>query len=444
MFTLYDDRHYVAVIIHPNIEHRTSASEPQPHHDPHSEIHLYNINKDAGIVVKSHVLRTCFNGSYGLAMHSIDDVLVVHNRKAGETWFFDVGLSGEFDGSVSHHIPVTKPTNIITTSPSTAAVATNEPSKEYPTHWVVFSPDIVIDANAGTMWRLKLKLDVVTAAAEDSSLDLPRLMSFMLQREGAKRVLLDTLMDCCQHHSIDLTCIGNSFDRINREYRFYIDQQLAPCMAQPASGNAAGSSPLLSEQKPSKVILDQSDIYTNILSPLLEIAAADTDEADEAGGLVMPYKRVIAILIEYLRSLEERNIPAQHFLHELLINLLVRSGQFYELHQLLQYHIIADSKPLACLLLSLEAAYPAALQLSMDMLKRIKSSDEEITEILLSKGKVISALLYAKSRSFERQIPARKFLQAAKATGDDAVLTQSKNWLKEQRLLTAKDAHDYQ
>jgi hypothetical protein len=81
--------------------------------------------------------------------------------------------------------------------------------------------------------------------------------------------------------------------------------------------------------------------------------------------LIVPY-----IVIEYISSLEARQIPAQHFLHELLINLLVRSGQWYQLHQLLQYHIISDSKPLACLLLSLEAAYPASFQLAMDMLSR--------------------------------------------------------------------------
>ena len=167
------------------------------------------------------------------------------------------------------------------------------------------------------------------------------------------------------------------------------------------------------------------------------------DQDDEEEGTTS-FKKVIAIVIEYLRSLEERQVPAQHFLHELLINLLVQSGQFYQLHQLLQYHIITDSKPLACLLLSLEAVYPAAFQLAMDMLSRLKTtSDEEITEILLSKGKVISALLYAKSRNLERHIPARKFLQAAQATGDEAVLKHSLNWLNDHKLMTSKDFHDF-
>ena len=249
-------------------------------------------------------------------------------------------------------------------------------------------------------------------------------------------------------------------DRINREYRLYIDQQLAPNLAMPAStfqrpgggggggGNGTGAGHigefvghLISNegQRPSKVILDQSDIYSHVLSPMLE-KASKVEEEDA----IASFKKVIAIVIEYLRSLEERQIPAQHFLHELLINLLVQSGQFYQLHQLLQYHIISDSKPLACLLLSLEAVYPAAFQLAMDMLSRLKTtSHEEITEILLSKGKVLSALIYAKSRNLERQIPARKFLQAAQATGDEAVLKNSVNWLNQHKLMSAKEMHDY-
>lgn len=70
----------MSIILHPS----------QPNQN--SEIHLYTL---ASPVRKTHVLRTTFNGIEGLAMHSIDDVLVVHNRKDAETWFFDVGLSGE-------------------------------------------------------------------------------------------------------------------------------------------------------------------------------------------------------------------------------------------------------------------------------------------------------------------------------------------------------------
>lgn len=46
----------------------------------------------------------------------------------------------------------------------------------------------------------------------------------------------------------------------------------------------------------------------------------------------------------------------------------------------------------ACLLLSLENVYPPAHQLALDMLHRITNATEEITEVLLSKKLVISAL----------------------------------------------------
>ena len=53
---------------------------------------------------------------------------------------------------------------------------------------------------------------------------------------------------------------------------------------------------------------------------------------------------------------------------------------------------------LACLLLSLESVYPASTQLALDMLTRLRNSSEEICEILLSKGRVLSALQFADDR----------------------------------------------
>lgn len=92
------------------------------------------------------------------------------------------------------------------------------------------------------------------------------------------------------------------------------------------------------------------------------------------------------------RSLTEHGIPVQHYLHELVITTLVQRKAYYQLHQLLQYHVVTDSKPLACLLLSLENLYPAAHQLALDMLKRLGNAHEEIIEVLLSKGHILPAL----------------------------------------------------
>lgn len=91
---------------------------------------------------------------------------------------------------------------------------------------------------------------------------------------------------------------------------------------------------------------------------------------------------------------------------------------FYQLHQLLQYHAVSDSKPLACLLLSLENLYPAAHQLALDMLQRLGNAHEEIIEVLLSKNQILPALRYTRSVNKSDQVCARKFLEAAKSTND--------------------------
>ena len=68
----------------------------------------------------------------------------MHNRKAGETWLFDVGLSGE----LGFCEPVSQLTKIPTTNINPGNNDQPE-TEEYPAHWVVFSPDIIIDANSG-------------------------------------------------------------------------------------------------------------------------------------------------------------------------------------------------------------------------------------------------------------------------------------------------------
>ena len=108
-------------------------------------------------------------------------------------------------------------------------------------------------------------------------------------------------------------------------------------------------------------------MYTHVLSVFV-------DNKD------IPPKRLVAVLMEYIRSLNQQRIPVQHYLYEILINTLVHCNCFYQLHQFLQYHVISDSKPLACLMLSLDNVYPPAHQLALDMLKRLGTANEEIVE----------------------------------------------------------------
>lgn len=60
-------------------------------------------------------------------------------------------------------------------------------------------------------------------------------------------------------------------------------------------------------------------------------------------------KFAVSILVEYIRSLTDNKISIEHFLYELLINCLVINKMYYQLHQMIQYHILIDSKPLVIL-----------------------------------------------------------------------------------------------
>ena len=67
----------------------------------------------------------------------------------------------------------------------------------------------------------------------------------------------------------------------------------------------------------------------------------------------------------------------------------------------------------------MESVYPAAGQLAIDMLVRLKNSADEICEILLSKNRIISALQFASTQNlFSHEIGSvavrtRKFLEAS-------------------------------
>ncbi|XP_047649880.1 regulator of MON1-CCZ1 complex isoform X3 [Phacochoerus africanus] len=121
---------------------------------------------------------------------------------------------------------------------------------------------------------------------------------------------------------------------------------------------------------------------------------------------------------EYKKYLDAEQSYTMHYLHELVIKTLVQHNLFYTLHQFLQYHVLSDSKPLACLLLSLESFYPPAHQLSLDMLKRLSTANDEIVEVLLSKHQVLAALRFIRGIGGHDNISARKFLDAAKQTED--------------------------
>lgn len=157
----------------------------------------------------------------------------------------------------------------------------------------------------------------------------------------------------------------------------------------------------------STVAVTQGDMYTHVFVPI---------EEREVPALDIKY--VVGIITEYIRSLNFHHVAVMPFLYKLLINFLVRNNQWYQLHQFLQYHVVSDSTHVASTLLSLEAKYPPAYQLALDMMKRL-NTHEQIVEVLISKNLLLAALRFMKSHRVH--IPPRRILEAAALSRDNVL-----------------------
>uniref|UniRef100_A0A4W5NWR0 Regulator of MON1-CCZ1 n=1 Tax=Hucho hucho TaxID=62062 RepID=A0A4W5NWR0_9TELE len=258
----------------------------------------------------------------------------------------------------------------------------------------------ITDKHGWYLWYLQVKLPPTVNLLQDKG----KLMDFLLRRRDCKMVILSV---CAQMlnggDKGGLPVVATVFDKLNQVYKEYLEAEQTYTVAMesgPSRGSAARDRPVRTQ-----AVIDQSDMYTHVLSSFSE--KKDTS-----------HKFIIAVLMEYIRSLNQVQITVQHYLYELVIKMLVQHNLFYMLHQFLQYHVLSDSKPLACLLLSLESTYPPAHQLSLDMLKRLSTANDEIVEVLLSRQQVLGALRFIRSVGGHDNISARKFLDAARQTAD--------------------------
>ncbi|XP_068976580.1 regulator of MON1-CCZ1 complex isoform X3 [Bombus flavifrons] len=382
-----------------------------------ASVYIYTVHNRMTTIKRSHILKLDVSGKF--AINVVDNLIIVHHQTTKTSMIFDIMLSGISDGTVMHHTSMApakpiKPYSLKVPG-TTLSNETYQPCQLYSPNWVVFQPNIIIDAKLGCLWYIELKLESLARLITDKVL----LVEFLMQRTNTKYILIHVLQNFMMQLPISLMDMPIIFNKLNSVYRNYLENEIQNQMGTPLQNNAKCLSTTTENYK-YKLLLDQSDVYSYILSKFPE-------------NTIEP-KMIVWVLLEYIRSLAEHSIPVQHYLHELVITTLVQRKAYYQLHQLLQYHVVADSKPLACLLLSLENLYPAAHQLALDMLKRLGNAHEEIIEVLLSKGYILPALRYIRSVGMVDQVSDRKFLEAAKATEDATLFYSVFKFFKQRNL----------
>ncbi|MES1907561.1 MAG: hypothetical protein MHM6MM_000658 [Cercozoa sp. M6MM] len=81
--------------------------------------------------------------------------------------------------------------------------------------------------------------------------------------------------------------------------------------------------------------------------------------------------RVCPVVCELARSVTRARLEIGTALSHCIAQLCLQSRRFYDLHQLLQYHVLPDEATLAAVLLRRSEVYPPFLQLGLDMLRRL-------------------------------------------------------------------------
>lgn len=358
------------------------------------EVVVYMLNGPGLAPRKSYILKLGHQGRF--AMSVVDDLVIVHHQASKTSLIFDVMLPGERDsvtGIISHG-PLTtgKPIKpFVLRLPSLSYDTSNTMECElYSPTWVLFQPNVVIDAKLGCLWNLELLLETLSQFIGD----FVKLIDFLLRRTGAKDIILTVLKDILgpQYSGAKLPIIETIFDKLNVIYKEQLDNELLLQMGMPSGVNS--KNPTIKNYETPRVLIEQSDMFQHVFNSI--------SDSNHLGK----------ILMLYIHSLAKHKITLQHDLSKMIIIDLVKHNKMNSLHQLLNLSVISESKPLACFLLSLSKVDDRLFQTAMDMLARL-NANEIIIEVLLEQGKVIEALRLAKQLPNADQIPARKYLEAA-------------------------------
>jgi len=354
-------------------------------HSAKQEIILYELGRDAVVKRMTFPIPTNVPPS----IHTIDNLLIFHHPQSKVSMICDI-KDLENNSPIAPPLPLPFPSS-------------SESSFQF------YFPSFVLDTG-GILWDASLDLVALSSSIPDKR----KVVDVLSRRINAKSLLLTCIRNAV-HDATPIQTIASIFDMLSKILHQYHklneSKKSQKRNTQPSedSGFVTLGEDVSSSIDPRidwKTVVDQSDIYKYVFAPV----------EDDKG---LDFKFVVAVVTEYIRSLNFEQILVEPFLFELLINLLVRNNRFSQLHQFLQYHAITDSVHVACQLLSLETTYPPAYQLALDMLKRLHTHDQ-IVEVLLTKKQFISALRFVIAHK-NVKIPAGRFLEEASVSGDIAL-----------------------
>jgi hypothetical protein len=388
-----------------------------------TEIVLYHVSPD-GSTRPAHRLAVDVKPPFTMSV--VDNLVVVHHQVSRTSMVFDIALEDQYTltSSIALHRPILSPLPIAPClvtpkkasggrSPATPTQGKEQPAETreavelYSVSWVLFQPDIIIDVQLGLMWQLKLNLEGVKSMMSDKI----KLVRFLFNRSDGKNYILSICREGLDSTTkMPFEVMSPIFDIISMEFKLS------------EHSKHLGDVHTMDSGRPKKLFtISPTDLYTKVFIPHKE-------------GKACSLKALSTALCEYVRTLHKREVKVDSCIYELMISILMEQKNFYQLQQFIQYHVIEDSQPLACLLLSKELAYPASSQLALDMYRRQPNTEDDIIEIMFSKGEILTALRLVRSLGRENAVSARRFLEAAANESDKMIFYSVYKYFEERNL----------
>ena len=120
-------------------------------------------------------------------------------------------------------------------------------------------------------------------------------------------------------------------------------------------------------------------------------------------------KYFVSVLVEYIRSLYDCDIPVDTTTQSFCIHFLIKIQEFSYMQMLLQYQSLMDSLDIAQDLVNTGCkGHPKAFQYAIDMYHRLKKPNDVI-KILLLNERVKEVLLYVEQYKV-KGVPAKEIL----------------------------------
>ena len=121
------------------------------------------------------------------------------------------------------------------------------------------------------------------------------------------------------------------------------------------------------------------------------------------------------VVIEFVRVCSDAKIPVPYAVSFGLVQMFVSQRRFGELVQMLKFGMLRESAEIALTFAALSKRVPGALQLAMDMFKRLKKHDL-VAELMIRNGRVVDGIAY--SRQHGLTFPGKRDPRARRKGAD--------------------------